>query len=74
MYNIGVIGLGNRIETLLARLLRALGENGRLAAVMDTRDAETLCSFHPSVAEAIKGAHFMCRRRICWKKNRLTVF
>ena len=58
MYNIGVIGLGNRIETLLARLLRALGENGRLAAVMDTRDAETLCSFHPSVAEAIKGAHF----------------
>ena len=37
MYNIGVIGLGNRIETLLARLLRALGENGRLAAVMETQ-------------------------------------
>lgn len=58
MYNIGVIGLGNRIETLLERLLRYMGSEGRLAAVTDTRSAEQLCDFHPLVAEAIRGAHY----------------
>lgn len=39
MYNIGVIGLGNRIETLLARLLRALGEmeDWRLSWIRETQ-------------------------------------
>lgn len=58
MYTIGVIGLGNRIETLLDRLLRYLGDEGRLAAVMDTRDKEWLCQAHPLVADAVSGARF----------------
>lgn len=56
MYKIGVIGLGFRIETLLQTLLEELGDQGKLAAVVDKLDKETLQQRRPLVADAIAGA------------------
>ena len=58
MYKIGVVGLGFRIETLLRTLLQELDGQGKLVAIVDKLDKDSLRERRPLVAEAIAGATF----------------
>lgn len=58
MLNMGVIGLGGRVATVLKELFKVLEENGRLAAVVDRKSREELQQLHPEHRDAIAGAHF----------------
>lgn len=58
MLNVGVIGLGERITTILKGLLPMLQGDGRLAAIVDTQTREELQRRHPDLKEAIGEAHF----------------
>ncbi len=54
--NIGVIGLGARITTLLKTAMELTAGYGKLAAVTDLKTKEELKTMHPLVAEYIDGA------------------